>query len=244
MIIQEVVELLLQTVISIWKFPNRITEVQKQLYEIGHKSLFMILVCVSFAAGVTIIESAYHMKIVVQTDALVPGFAAMLIVRELSAVVMGLLLAARVGAGMSAEIGSMKITEQIDALKLLQINPIEFLVMPRFLSSMIAGFCLSIIANVVCLYCAMLVSTVELGFSSGSFFSAVRQYVEFKDLMLSALKGTIFGAVIPIVSSYFGFKCGAGAVGVGEATTNSVVVSSVLIILLDFMLSYVFTYFY
>lgn len=236
--------LVVDTLGSLFSPPYRPVELQKQLVEVGYNSIFIVVLCVAFAAGVTIIEAAYHMKIVVQTASLVPGFAAMLIVRELGAVVMALLLASRVGAGMCAEIGTMKISEQIDALKLLQINPIQFLVVPRFFACVITGFCLSLIANVFCLFCAMIVSTIELGFSSGSFFSAVRQYVELQDLFLASIKGMCFGAVIPFVSSYFGFNCKAGAEGVGRATTNSVVVSSVLIIILDFVLTYLFTFLY
>jgi phospholipid/cholesterol/gamma-HCH transport system permease protein len=142
---------------------------------------------------------------------------------------------------LAAEVGSMKVTEQIDALKMLGIDPIRFLVVPRFVACVVGGFLMTIIANVVCIYAAMIVSQLKLGYSPGSFMMAMRAFVEFEDLLLSGVKGTFFGAVIPIVSCFYGFRCQAGAEGVGLATTKSVVTSSIAIIFLDFVLSWVFT---
>ena len=224
--------------------PYRSKDIFYQLEFVGWQSLPVILFCVSFAAIVTIIESSFHMKIVVQNDALVPGFAALLILRELGVVVSALLLTSRVGAGLAAEVGSMQITEQNDALRMLGIDPIRFLVVPRFIACVIGGFLLSLIANLVCLYCAMLVSEAKLGYSSGAFITGMRAFVSFQDLVFASIKGACFGAVIPLVSCFFGFRCKSGAEGVGLATTNSVVVSSVLIIFLDFVLTYVFSHFY
>jgi phospholipid/cholesterol/gamma-HCH transport system permease protein len=224
--------------------PYRGKDILHQLEFVTWQSLPVILFCVCFAAAVTIIESSFHMKIVVQNDALVPGFAALLILRELGAVVSALLLTSRVGAGLAAEVGSMKVTEQIDALRMLGINPIRFLVVPRFVACLVGGLLLSLIANLVCLYCAMLVSEFKLGYSSGAFLTSMRAFVSFQDLVFAGIKGAAFGAVIPIIACWFGFRCRAGAEGVGLATTNSVVAASVTIIILDFVLTYVFSHFY
>ncbi len=224
--------------------PWRPKDILAQLEFVGWQSLPVILFCVCFAAVVTIIESSFHMKLVVQNDALVPGFAALLILRELGAVVSALLLTSRVGAGLAAEVGTMQITEQNDALRMLGIDPVKFLVVPRFIACVIGGFLLSLIANLVCLYCAMLVSEAKLGYSSGAFITGMRAFVDFQDLVFAGIKGACFGAVIPLVSCFFGFRCKSGAEGVGLATTNSVVVSSVLIIIIDFMLTYLFSHFY
>jgi phospholipid/cholesterol/gamma-HCH transport system permease protein len=191
---------------------------------------------------VTILESSFHMKMVIQNDSMVPGFAAMLILKELGAVVTALLLTSRVGAGMTAEIGTMQITEQIDALKMLGINPIQFLVVPRWLACIFGGIVLTILANLTCIYCAMVVSKIYLGFTEGLFVSAMGRFVQFRDLINACIKGACFGAVIPMVSCFYGFRCIAGAEGVGTATTNSVVTSSIAIIIIDFVLSYVFSY--
>jgi len=168
----------------------------------------------------------------------------MLIVRELAVVVTCLLLAAKIGAGIAAEVGQMKISEQIDALRLLGINPLNFLVLPRFIACLIGGAVLAIIANAVCLIAAMAVTIYELDQSSGFFLLAFRRFVEGKDLVFSVIKGVAFCGTIPLVSCFYGFSCEPGASGVGRATTKSVVTSSVAIIVIDFLLTYMFSFFY
>jgi len=223
-------------------FPK--SDIARQIVFVAWESGPIVLFCLCFAAIVTIIEASFHMKLVIQNDSLVPGFSSLLIVRELGAVVTALLLTSRVGAGLAAEVGSMKVTEQIDALRMLGIDPIRFLVVPRFLACLVGGVLLTIVANVVCIWAAMIVSNLKLGYSQGSFLMAMRTFVDFKDLLLAGVKGLFFGAVIPIVSCFYGFRCQAGAEGVGQATTQSVVTSSIAIIFLDFVLSWVFSFLY
>ena len=146
-----VLELLIQTFVGVLTPPVRGKDIIRQLNFVIVESAPIVVFCVSFAAVVTIIESSFHMKIVVQNDALVPGFASLLILRELGVVVSALLVTSRVGAGLAAEVGSMQVTEQVDALRMLGINPVKFLVVPRFIACVIGGFVLSIIANLVCL---------------------------------------------------------------------------------------------
>ncbi len=183
------------------------------------------------------------MKLVIQNDSLVPGFATMLILRELGAVVTALLLTSRVGAGIAAEVGLMQTTEQVDALKMLGIDPIQYLVLPRLFACVLGGIILTIVADLACIYSAMVVSDTFLGFTPGIFLSGMRRFVQFKDLIFSVIKGGCFGVVIPLVSCYFGFRCKPGAEGVGSATTNSVVTASIVIIIIDFLLSYLFSHF-
>ena len=127
--------------------PYRVRDVIKQFHFVANESLGIIVLSVSFAAVVTILEASFHMKLVIQNDSMVPGFAALLILRELGAVVSSLLLTSRVGAGYAAEVGSMQITEQVDALRLLGINPLRFLVVPRLIACTIGGLVLSILAK-------------------------------------------------------------------------------------------------
>lgn len=232
------------SILAIFAPPFRFKEFFKQLYFIANGSLAIVLICVSFAAVVTILESAFHMRLVISDHSMVPGFAAMLIFRELGAVVTALLLTSRVGAGVTAEVGSMQITEQVDALRMLGIDPTQFLVVPRLLACILGAFILTLIANLVCLYCAFLVSQWSLGFTFGMFKMAVVRFVDFSDLLLSGFKGAVFGAVIPLIGCYYGFRCQNGAEGVGLATTNSVVASSVVIIFLDFILTFLLSGFY
>ncbi len=145
---------------------------------------------------------------------------------------------------MAAEVGSMKITEQIEAYQMLGMDPVKYIVVPRFIASTIGSCLLSIIANIICLYGAMIVSTIKLGHTSGTFLSAIIVFVKFQDLVFAAIKGLFFGATIPLFSCYYGFRCNEGAEGVGLATTNSVVATSVAILVIDFLLSYVFSFFY
>lgn len=238
------IDLFVRTLVTTISPSFRWRDIVRQLNFVAVESAPIVLFCVCFAAIVTIIEASFHMKLVIQNDALVPGFASLLILRELGAVVSALLITSRVGAGLAAEVGSMKITEQIDALKMLGIQPVRYLVVPRFIACVVGTCLLSVIAVLVCLYCAMLVSEIKLGYTPGSFLVAMRTFVDFRDLIFAAIKGASFGAVIPIVSCFYGFRCRAGAEGVGLATTNSVVTSSVLIIVIDFLLSWVFSYFY
>ncbi|MCB0378802.1 MAG: ABC transporter permease [Bdellovibrionales bacterium] len=236
--------MVLATLESLFTEGIRFKELVKHIDDLAYKSLNIIVVCVSFAAAVTIVEASFHMKMILHDDSLVPGFAAMLIVRELAVVVMALLLAAKIGAGIAAEVGQMKISEQVDALRLLGINPFNFLVLPRLLACLLAGVTLSLIANSVCLLTAAAVSVYELDQSVTYFMVAFRRFVVMKDLWFSVIKGMTFCAVIPLVSCYYGFRCEPGAAGVGRATTKSVVSSSIAIIVIDFILTYIFSHFY
>lgn len=241
---KEFLHLLWDTFFGLITPPFRGKETLQQLYFVANGSLLIVAFCVAFAAIVTILESSFHMKLVIQNDSMVPGFAAMLILRELGAVVSALLLTSRVGAGIAAEVGSMTVTEQVDALKMLNIDPIRFIVVPRLIACIVGAAMLTIIANIICLFCAALVSESYLGFTFGLFKQSMIRFVHFRDLLFAATKGAVFGAVIPLVSCYFGFRCKAGAEGVGIATTKSVVTSSVAIIIFDFILTFIFSHFY
>lgn len=242
--VPELLEYLAEVFVEIFRPPYRFREFINQLYFVANQSLLIVLVCVTFAAMVTILESSFHMKLVIQNDSMVPGFAAMLILRELGVVVTALLLTSRVGAGIAAEVGSMKVTEQIDALRMIGIRPIHYLVVPRLFACVFGSVLLVIFANAICLYVAMLVSEFYLGFTQATFLIALNRFVEMKDFWFSLIKAAVFGAVIPIVSCYFGFRTLAGAEGVGSSTTKSVVSSSICIIMFDFILSYIFSHFY
>ena len=237
-------DLLAQSLVASLSPPFRVRDTLRQIYFMANQSLIIVLLCVSFAAMVTIIESAYHMKLVVQSDEMVPGFAALLILRELGVVVAALLVTSRVGAGIAAEVGSMTVTEQVDALRMLGIDPVRYLVVPRLVASIISGMLLSVVSNIVCLFGAFLVSAIKLGYTYGTFVVAMSRFVNLQDLFFAIIKGGCFGAAIPLFACFFGFRCKAGAEGVGFATTSSVVATSIAIIVMDFVLSYIFTFFY
>jgi phospholipid/cholesterol/gamma-HCH transport system permease protein len=116
--------------------------------------------------------------------------------------------------------------------------------MPRFFACVLGAVVLTIFANMTCLFSAIAVSQSYLGFTTSQFLSAMRRFVHFQDFIFALIKAATFGAVIPLVSCFFGFRCEAGAEGVGRATTNSVVVGSIAVIGLDFVLSYIFSFLY
>lgn len=215
-----------------------------QLYFVANQSVFIIVVCVAAAAVVTVLESSFHMKLVIQSDSMVPGFSVLLILRELGVIVTALLLTSRVGAGMASEVASMKISEQIEALRLLGVNPYEYLVVPRLLASIVGTTFLVAIADTVCIYFSMMVSEKVLGMPKELFWQIMNRFVDYQDFIFSLIKAMVFGAIIPLVSCYYAFNTQSGAEGVGKTTTQSVVIASVSIIIIDFILSYVFSYFY
>ncbi len=151
-------------------------------------------------------ESSYHMKLVIHNDALVPGFAALLILRELGAVVSALLLTSRVGAGLAAEVGSMQITEQVDALRLLGIDPYRFLVAPRLIACVLGGFVLSVIANIVCLYCAMVVTEVKLGILRGHLSRGHENFCFFQGSRVRLGEGSLLRSCHSLGELFFRFS--------------------------------------
>tara|TARA_B100001248_G_scaffold244985_1_gene214470 strand:- start:1046 stop:1786 length:741 start_codon:yes stop_codon:yes gene_type:complete len=231
-------------VLSIFRPPYRWKNYLREISFVGSESFLVVIICVSFAAIVTIIEASYHMTLVVQSDAMVPGFASLLIIRELGSVITALLIGSRVGAGWAAEVASMKISEQIDALKLLRIDPIKYLVSPKIVGSVLGTLLLGLAANIICLICAMFVTKLKLGYPMPTFISMTKLFVEVQDLVFASLKLMTFGFVVPIIACFYGFRAKSGAEGVGSATTQAVVSISVAIIFLDFVLSYVFSHFY
>ena len=170
-----------------------------------------------------------------------PGFTGQFIMRELGIAVPALLFVSKVGASITAEIGGMKITEQIDALKLLGINPVGYLVFPRWISGIIATLCLTLVALFVTLACALGMAVGKFHFSALEYINNLRHFVGMKDLACALVKALAYGAVIPLIASTYGFRCRGGAQGVGSATTESVVSATIAVIVIDFVLTYLFT---
>lgn len=238
---REILSLFGRTLSRLTHRPWRWNEINAAVVQIGLGSLPMIGVSTAFAGLVVTSEIAWHMNEALHTVTMIPGFTGQFILRELGIAIPAMLLVAKVGASMTAEIGTMKVTEQIDALKLLRIDPISYLVFPRFIACIFSLAALTLVSVAVTLSCAIWVAVAKYNFSLLEYINALRKFVEYKDLLLALVKGSIFGAVIPIVSCAYGFQCKGGAEGVGTATTNSVVTSTMLVIVLDFVLTYGFS---
>jgi phospholipid/cholesterol/gamma-HCH transport system permease protein len=185
-----------------------------------------------------VLEFSYHMKLVLRQDSLVPAFSTVLMLRELGPTVTGLLLTSRVGAGIAAEIGSMKVTDQIDALKLLGLSPVEFLTIPRWFGCVFAAVSLSIVAQGAAIVIGSSIAAASLHYPVRQYFNLMLVFTRFQDLTGCLIKAAVFGTIIPIVASHHGFHCRHGSEGVGNAATASVVQASMLIIIADFVLTY------
>ena len=240
--IADTFSLLIETLKRAFVFPWRRQEIVQCIIQIGIGSIPIIVISTAFAGMVVTNEIAYHMDLALHTVTMIPGFTGQFILRELGIAIPALLLVAKVGAAITAEVGSMKVTEQIDALKLLGIDPISYLVFPRFIASIISAACLTLTASAVTLGCAILIAVYRYNFLTLEYINELRHFIGAKDLICALVKGMIYGAVIPIISCAYGFRCKGGAEGVGTATTNSVVASTIAVIILDFVLTYIFTW--
>jgi phospholipid/cholesterol/gamma-HCH transport system permease protein len=230
-----------QTVQRAFYWPWRWPQIFAAVAQAGMGSLPLVVVSTTVAGVVTTNIIAWHMDMIIHTVDMVPGFTGAFILRELGVAIPAFLMVSKVGAAITAEVGSMKVTEQIDALRLLGIDPITYLVFPRFLACIFSCLCLTIIAIVVTMTFALLIAVNKFHFGTMEYMNAVRHFVGTKDLVCAATKAIAYGAVIPIISCAYGFGCQGGAEGVGSASTNSVVTSTIAVIILDFILTFAFS---
>ena len=235
-VFQSARELLLSVVL----FRFRWTQTLDQVYAVGVQSLPVVAFSVTFVSLMLILEFSFHMRMVLQQDSLVPAFSTLLMIRELGPVVTCLLLTSRVGAGIGAELGAMKTSDQIDALQLLSVDPVEFLVVPRWVASVVACVCLSIIAVAIACVGGAWIASVKLGYEPSEFFNTMFVFARFKDGAACLVKAAVFGTILPLVASYHGLRCEPGSEGVGNAATAAVVQGSILIIIADFVVTYLF----
>lgn len=220
------------------KMKRRMPLLVTEVYKVAVESLPVIALCLTFVGIMLILEFSFHMKLVLGQDELVPAFSTVLLLREIGPVVTCLLLSSRVGAGIAAEVGLMALTEQIDALKTLSIHPVEYLVLPKWIATSFAAVSLSIISIGVAIVGSASLASLSLSYTMGEFFNTMFTFAKFYDLTSCCIKAFVFGTIIPMVSCFQGFYCKKGSDGVGRAATRSVVMSSLLIIIFDFVLTY------
>jgi phospholipid/cholesterol/gamma-HCH transport system permease protein len=226
---------------ELFRFPWRKKEILEQIVQIGIGSLPIVMISTAFAGLVVTNEIAWHMQHALHTVSMIPGFTGQFIIRELGIAIPALLVVAKVGASIAAEVGSMKITEQIDALKLLGIDPVQYLVFPRFIAAIVSMACMTFFAIAITLTFAVTIAVSFYGFGLQEYINTLRHFVGFKDFLSALVKGMVFGSVIPVIACTYGMECKGGAQGVGSATTQSVVSSTIAVISLDFLLTYFFT---
>jgi phospholipid/cholesterol/gamma-HCH transport system permease protein len=162
------------------------------------------------------------------------------ITRELGPVLAGLMVAGRIGAAFAAEIGTMRVTEQIDALVTLSTNPFKYLVFPRLLAGLIMLPCLVFIADIIGVFGGYIVSIQKLGFSPVPYINSTFDFLEVRDVVSGLVKASVFGFIISLMGCYHGYHSRGGAQGVGASTTNAVVSSSILILLFNYLITEMF----
>ena len=237
----EIAILFWQTVCLSFVPPIKRQRILSQSKKVGPGS-FLIASLVAFFIGMIIaLQMAYQMT-KLSAELYIPGVVAVALARELSPVLSALIVAGRVGAGIAAEIGSMKVTEQVDALRAFAVNPVKFLVVPRFLALVVMLPVLTIFADIVGVFGGYVICVHKLGISSPMFFQMVFNTLNASDIMTGLVKTIFFGAIIALVGCHQGLCVSGGAEGVGRATTRSVVISFIMIIMCDCLFTTIFNY--
>jgi len=222
--------------------PYRLRETFRQMLFVGVKSLPIASLTAFFVGMVLVLNTGYQLQ-TFGAKLYAAGIAIIALTREMVPVFTAVVVGARVAASMTAELGTMKITEQIDAMQALAVNPIEYLVTPRLVATTIMLPIITIYANAVGFFGGFLVGISALNIPAKLYISNTQCFLALSDLYSGILKTFFFGAIIGIVGCYFGFRTEGGARGVGRATTTSVVATLILILLFDFILSSWFLYF-
>jgi phospholipid/cholesterol/gamma-HCH transport system permease protein len=215
--------------------PYRGRDILKQIHFIGVKSLFVIVLTAAFTGMVLSLQGYFTLR-KFGSEGLLGAAVALSLIRELGPVLCAVFVTGLAGSALTAEIGIMKITEQIDALQVMALNPMRYLVSPALVAGVITFPLLTAIFDVVGIFGGYLVGVELLGLSPGTYFGEMKTFVTMSDLMTGYWKAISFGIIVPWVCTYKGFNCGHGAAGVARATTQAVVLTSVLILVWDYFL--------
>ena len=207
-----------------------------QMHSIGVQSLLLVVIVSLFTGAVAAVQAAY------QFDNVVPlKFIGSVILRsviiELGPVLTALIVGGRVGASIAAELGTMRVTEQVDALEAMAINPVRYLVVPRVVAAFIMLPILTMIANTIAVFGGWVVATTSVGVSTHTYVLGLRQFFVMHDLWSGLIKSFFFGGIIAWMGCYYGFRTEGGAEGVGVATTRAVVASCVLVLISDYVIA-------
>ena len=211
----------------------------RQMIEIGYYSLPVVGLTAIFTGMVLALQS-YTGFARFSAESAIPNVVIVSITRELGPVLAGLMVAGRVGASMAAEIGTMRVTEQIDALDTLATNPFKYLVAPRLLAGVTMLPILVLIADIIGVFGGYLVSIFKLGFNPSLYIKNTWEFMETLDVVSGLVKASVFGFLITLMGCYHGYNSRGGAQGVGTATTNAVVSASVLILSSNYLITELF----
>ena len=228
-----------QLFFSMLKFSPQLVKNRKLLFfqmeHIGVNSLPLVIIIAVFTGAVSAWQAAYQLKGIAPISFL--GTAtSRAIITELGPVLTAIIIAGRIGASIAAELGSMKVTEQIDALETMGISPVRYLAMPRFFASVFMMPVLIIFANVIAVAGAYVISNYFLDVSYTVFFDSVKRFFLISDFLFGLVKGVFFGGITALLGCHIGFKTTGGAEGVGLSTIRSFVLSAALILIVDYIL--------
>jgi len=231
----EVLRLLLSTLYWCKEAPRNIGSILKQMAHIGVDTLPIASLMAFFVGMVLALYGGYLSKFGVEEW--IGRGVGLSMVKELGPVLTGLLLAGRVGSAMAAEIGTMKVSDELDALRTLRISPVRYLAMPRFLASLIMLPLLVLYADVVGMAGGAVTAATYVRLEPSVYFDSLFQTLTFGDIFEGLIKAAFFGAVVALIGCYKGLKTTGGARGVGKATTSSVVISFLLIMILNYVIT-------
>ncbi|MEM8801744.1 MAG: ABC transporter permease [Pseudomonadota bacterium] len=229
----------IETVSHLFRPPYYPREFASALMQIGYFSLPVVGLTTIFTGGALALQ-IYAGGARFSAEAVVPQIVAIGMVRELGPVLVGLMIAARVTSSIAAEIATMKVTEQIDALVTLSTNPMKFLTLPRVLAATLVMPVLVAVGDIIGIMGGYLVGTGRLGFNTGTYLRNTIDFLEPHDIATSLAKGAVFGFIAALMGCYYGMQSGRGAQGVGRATKTAVVAASVLILAANFILTELF----
>jgi phospholipid/cholesterol/gamma-HCH transport system permease protein len=210
-----------------------------QMHAIGVGSLGLVFVTSLFTGAVAAVQAAYQFSTVVPMKYIGAVILRSVII-ELGPVLTALVVGGRVGAAMAAELGTMKVTEQVDALRAMAIHPVRYLVVPRVVAALIMLPIVTIFADAIAIFGGYVVSVTAIGVSSHTYVVGLKQFFHTKDLVTGLVKAVFFGGTIGVMGCYYGFQTEGGAEGVGISTMRAVVASCVLVLIGDYVLANVF----
>jgi phospholipid/cholesterol/gamma-HCH transport system permease protein len=211
----------------------------RALIQIGFFSLPVVALTAIFTGMVLALQASTGLSRFSAGSA-VASLVVLSVTRELGPVLAALMVSGRVGAAMAAEIGTMRVTDQIDALETLSTDPIKYLVVPRLLAGLIALPLLVVVADILGVLGGFIIGTVKLGFNPGTYLANTLQFMSTQDVVSGLVKAAVFGLLIVLMGCYHGYRSRGGAEGVGNATTSAVVSASVLILAFDYVLTELF----
>ena len=210
-----------------------------QLLQIGYFSLPVVGLTALFTGGALALQ-IFSGGARFNAEAVVPSVVAIAMVRELGPVLGGLMVAGRVSSSIAAELGTMRVTEQIDALTTLSTNPLKYLVLPRVLAATLAMPVLVFVGDAIGIMGGFLVGTQRLQFNAATYINTTWDFLQFGDVFSGLVKAAVFGFIVAMMGCYHGYNSGRGAQGVGRATTNAVVSASILILASNYVLTELF----